>query len=460
VRDFTKASVLRHLLITAGPIAVSLLAQIAYQLIDLYFITATGMAATAGVNAAANAIFLIGALAQVLSTGTVALVAHAAGRKDRADANLLFHQSMALSLACGLVMTLLILASTRWYLRTVTADEATIRAGATFMVWVLPGFVLSLPMAALSASLRGIGIAQVPTLIYVLTVLINAVLAPVLIAGWGTGAPFGVAGAGLATTLSVVIGLLAMSVCFGRLQNYLAVTVDLMRPKLREWWRILAIGLPAGTELALTLLSTAVIYYAIREFGASAQAGFGIGVRVLQTALSPGIAIAIAAVPIVGQNLGARFDDRVREAFRDTALVAAGVMLTLTVVVQWQPETLVRIFHADASATVTATVFLQLTSWALVAQALAYTCSTMFQGLGNTRPALLSSTLRFVVLAVLTPWLSKLDGFHIEQVWYVLIGSFVLQALVSLSLLRNEFSKRLQRPRIPVPAIGSRGMAE
>lgn len=102
---------MRHLLTTTGPIAVSLLAQIAYQLVDLFYITGTGMAATAGVSAAANAIFVIGALAQVLSTGTVALVAHAVGRKDRAKANLLFHKSMILSLTCGLLMTPTVLAS-------------------------------------------------------------------------------------------------------------------------------------------------------------------------------------------------------------------------------------------------------------------------------------------------------------------------------------------------------------
>lgn len=205
------------------------------------------------------------------------------------------------------------------------------------MLCVLPGFVMSLPVAALSASLRGIGIVQVPTLIYVLTVRLNAALAPALIAGWGTGIPLGVQGAGLPTTISVLVGLVAMGVAFSHLQGYLRLGMSVIRPNLREWWRILAVGLPAGSELALTVLSTAVVYYAIRDFGASVQAGFGIGLRVLQTALSPGMAIAIAAVPIIGQNLGAMRDDRVREAFRNAALVSGCAMLMITLIVHWRP---------------------------------------------------------------------------------------------------------------------------
>jgi Na+-driven multidrug efflux pump len=66
-------------------------------LIDLYFVAGVGDAAIAGVGAAGNAGFLINAFTQVLSVGTGALVSHAVGRRDQTDANLVFNQSLGLS---------------------------------------------------------------------------------------------------------------------------------------------------------------------------------------------------------------------------------------------------------------------------------------------------------------------------------------------------------------------------
>jgi Na+-driven multidrug efflux pump len=77
---------------------------------------------------------------------------------------------------------------------------------------------------------------------------------------------------------------------------------------------LLGIGLPAGAEFALTFLSAAVVYYVIRDLGAAAQAGFGIGSRVLQVIILPAGVVATAAVPVVGQNFGAKYTSPLRSS--------------------------------------------------------------------------------------------------------------------------------------------------
>ena len=67
----------------------------------------------------------------------------------------------------------------------------------------------------------------------------------------------------------------------------------------------------------------------------------------------------------------------------------------------------------------------------------------MFQGLGNTRPVLLSSGARLITYAMPVIWLSARPGFRIEHVWYLSIATTTLQAVVALWLLRLEFRKRL-----------------
>jgi Na+-driven multidrug efflux pump len=277
-----------------------------------------------------------------------------------------------------------------------------------------------------------------------LTVLLNAAFAPVFIAGWGTGTALDAKGAGLATSASIVIGLACMGAYFCYSQRRISLQRTLLYPQISQWRRIFAIGLPAGAEYALMFLSAAVVYFALRDLGASVQAGFGIGSQVLQAILLPGMSVAFVAGPIVGQNFGAKNTLRVREVFRSTALIATAVMLATTTVVQWQPSLLLEFFDADAHATATAELFLQLMSWTFVAQGLVYTCAYMFQGLGNTVPSLISATGRFVIFAVPAAWLSHRPGFHISELWYLLTVSVALQAALSLWLLRLEFKRKLQ----------------
>src|SRR2546430_15603791 len=85
----------------AVPIAIGMLFQTLYFLVDLYFVARLGDAALAGVSTAGAISFVILALTQMLGAGTVALVSHAVGRKDQADANLVVNQSVLLSPICG-----------------------------------------------------------------------------------------------------------------------------------------------------------------------------------------------------------------------------------------------------------------------------------------------------------------------------------------------------------------------
>jgi Na+-driven multidrug efflux pump len=112
-------------------------------------------------------------------------------------------------------------------------------------------------------------------------VVLNIALAPVLISGWGTGHAFGVAGAGLASSIAVLIAALMLLAYFLKFERYVRFDPAQWRPQFQQWKRILAVGLPAGGEFAIVFVWMGVVYYVLRDFGAAAQAGFGIGTRVM-----------------------------------------------------------------------------------------------------------------------------------------------------------------------------------
>ena len=291
--------------------------------------------------------------------------------------------------------------------------------------------------------------------IQALTVLLNTLLAPILIAGWGTGYAMGVAGAGLASSISIVVGIVLLGAYFVKLEKYVGFDRHLWRPQLHVWKRMLDIGLPAGAEFALMFIYMAVIYWVISDFGAAAQAGFGIGSRIMQSIFMPAMAIAFAAGPIAGQNFGARQGSRVRETFAKAVMLNTVVMVLVTLFLQWRPEVLVGFFTPEAEAQAVGATFLRIISWTFIAQGIVFTCSGVFQGLGNTIPAMLSSAIRLGVFVPLAVWVSTQPAFHLDEVWWLSVSTVWLQAVVSYLLLRQQFKRRLVdggRPAAPVVA--------
>jgi putative MATE family efflux protein len=446
MKDLTRGSVLSHVLAMAVPIFAGLVLVLLCGLIDLYFVSGLGEAAIAGVGAAGNAGFLVNALTQVVSVGTLAAVSQAVGRQNRSDANFIFNQSLGLSVVCGACTLAAGIVLARPYMRSVAADADTVEAGTTYLVWFMPALALQFAMLAMSSALRGIGVVNPTMVVQALTVAINIILAPVLIAGWGTGHALGVAGAGLASSLAVTIGVVALWVYFQKAGNYLTISPEQWRPQGMQWTRILAVGLPAGCEFAIMFAYMAAIYYALGDFGPAAQAGFSIGSRVLGLVQVPAMAIAFTAAPIIGQNFGAGNGARVQQTVRQVLLAATGVMATATLVTQWQPGLLLGGFTGDSDTLAAGELFLKMVSLNLVAQGVIFVCSSTFQGLGNTRPQLISSTARLITYVIPTLWLSAQSGFRVEQIWYLSIATTTMQALLSLWLLRRELGKRLALP--------------
>lgn len=450
MKDLTQHSIERNILQMAAPIAAGMVFQTLYFLVDLYFVASIGDAAVAGVGAAGTLMFVIMAMTQVLGVGAVALIAQAVGRRDHADANLVFNQSLLFAGLCALATLVLGYAFAAGYVASIAADAATQSAGATYLYWFLPGLALQFALVTMGSALRGTGIVKPTMIVQVITVLLNTLLAPVLIAGWGTGIALGVAGAGLASSISIALGVVLLGLYFAKLEKYVSFHAELWRPRLETWKRMLDIGLPAGGEFALMFIYMAVIYWVIRDFGAEAQAGFGIGSRIMQSIFMPAMAIAFAAGPIAGQNYGAGQAARVRETFAKAVLLNGIVMVLVTVLLQWRPEILVAIFTPDPAVREVGAGFLKVISWNFIAQGVVFTCSGIFQGLGNTRPALLSSAIRLVVFVPAAVWLASQPGFQLVSVWHLSVAAVLIQAVASFLLLRGQFRRRLGT--LPAPA--------
>jgi MATE family, multidrug efflux pump len=456
VQDLTTGSLTGHLLKTTSFMLVSMVFQTLYVLIDLYWVGRLGTDAVAAVGLSGNLMFIVLAATQMLGVGTTTLVSHSTGGRNRERANLVFNQSQVLSLVVGGIFFALAMATRRLYAESLSADAATLQLAGDYLLWFIPSLALQFGLIAMASALRGTGNFRPGMVVQTATVILNIVLAPVLIFGWGTGIELGVAGAALSTLIAIAIGVVWMIVYFLPADAYLRFSFRDWRPRLDLWRDMLKIGLPAGAEFAFMAVYLVLVYAVSRPFGAAAQAGFGIGIRIVQACFLPVVALAFAVSPVAGQNFGARKADRVRLTFRTGAALAAGAMFLLAVIVWLAAGPMVGVFSSDPQVIAVGAEYLHIIAFNFVASGIVFVSSSMFQAMGNTIPSLITSAARIAIVAVPVLLLAQTPSFTLRWIWYISAGAVVVQLAMNLWLLQREFRLRLNfNTTVRTPAASS-----
>jgi putative MATE family efflux protein len=452
MQDLTQGSISNHLYKTASFMLVTMVFQTLYFLVDLYWVGRLGKEAVAGVGVAGNLTFIVLAISQMLGVGTTTLVSHAAGQRNHERALLVFNQSQLLSIIVGALFLVIAMIFRTDYANALSADAATAALAASYLLWFLPAMGLQFAIVAMGAALRGIGNFKPGMVVQTTTVILNIVLAPVLMFGWGTGRPMGVAGTALATLIAVIVGVIWLGTYFVGTDAYLKFLRRDMRPQLNLWSGILKIGLPAGAEFALMAVYLMIVYTVTRPFGAAAQAGFGIGMRIVQALFMPVVALGFAVAPVAGQNFGAGLATRVKAVFKTASMMAASVMFLAAVACNIAPAALIRIFSDDPAVVAVGDEYLRIISWNFIASGLVFVTSSMFQAMGNTIPSLLASISRLVIIAIPVVLLSRLPGFELRWIWYLSVIAILMQLGIILLFLRREFRLKLDTMNLaPIP---------
>ena len=443
MQDLTTGPISKHLLKTMSFVLVTMLFQTLYFLVDLYWVGRLGTEAVAAVGIAANLSFIVLALTQMLGVGTTTIVSHAVGRKEHDEANRLFNQSQLLAMITGVAFFVVMMALRKGYSRSMGADGLTAEYSNQYLLWFIPAMALQFAMVAMGSAMRATGNFKPTMVVGTVTVIINMILAPVLMFGWGTGKPLGVAGTAISTFVAIIVGIGWLAMYFVKPGAYLKFHPSMWTADLTVWKRILGIGLPTGFEFAVTALYLALIYYITRPFGAAAQAGFGIGQRIIQAGFMPVVALGFSVAPVAGQNFGARYADRVKATFKDAAWMATAVMALFAVLCHIAPAAMIGVFSSDPAAIAVGEEYLKIVSWNYVASGLIFVNSSMFQAMGNTIPSLITSAVRITLVAVPALWVSRLPGFQLNWIWYISVGAVLVHLGLSLWLLRREFARRL-----------------
>lgn len=448
--DLTQGPIRGHVVRMAAFMFVGLLINNLYALIDLHWMGKIGPAAVASISLTNTLLIAVMALSQVLAVGTVACVAPAAGRQDRAEVRRLFNQSFSMGLLTGLVF---LVGLSLWrvpFSEALAGDAETAALTADILYWYVPAMALMFPMMTLASALRGVGDVRSAARVQIGSVLLNILFSPILIFGWGTGWALGAPGAGLAALLAVFIGFTLLVLLVALKLKHFDPSRHAWKPDLNIWARVTRVGLPAGAEFGMMAVYFAFAMAVLQPFGSDAQAAFGIGMRWMQLGVMGGLALSFAAAAVAGQNFGAGLGDRVRETLRQAITVGLAVSGVFSVIYLTLPNTLIGLFTDDPEVMAIGVEMLRIVSWNLLASGVVFVMSGTFSGLGHTLHPLGASIVRYIIVIGVTLGAISTGVFQIRMIWEVQLVATLIQVGLSGWMLH-----RLLRKLFPAPTAAA-----
>jgi putative MATE family efflux protein len=364
-----------------------------------------GPAALAAVSTAGFYVWILLNLGEMVEVGLIAVASrrHGEGAPERAARAAA--AAVLYAIAAGVAVSAVGLALTDPLFRFMTVSPDVARLGHTYLgTWLLGG-PLVFGFFALEATFRASGDTRTPMWLLACSVLLSLVLDPLLIAGPGPFPRLGVEGAALASVMVRGGGfLVGVVIAFRR------GLIRLDRPD----WRVLPTILRVGAPLSLAGVLLSLIYVWLTRFtarfGTPALAALGVGHKIEGLGFIAISGFALSAAALVGQNLGARREDRARQAVRLTVLFCLCVTVPTALAFVTIPERLVALFTTDPAVIADGSLYLQVIAFAQIGQTFEIVLEGALAGAGYTFWPMLTGTVFTVLRIPLAAWWSGTVG--------------------------------------------------
>jgi putative MATE family efflux protein len=301
------------------------------------------------------------------------------------------------------------------------------------------GIIFVFVYAMFQALMRGVGQTRIPLLIVLGTVLLNFLLDPVLIFGWGWIPAFGVMGAAIATLITQAIAAALGILVFMRGQHGIQLEWRGFKPDPAYIKRAFMLGLPGSVELSTRALGLMVMSFLVTSFGTLTLAVYGVGSNILQVITIPAMGLSMAVSTLVGQNIGA---GNIQRAERIAVLGAATGFGLLTLVggaaFVFAPSLVAFFVPNDAGVIAEGSRFIRIMCLAWGGIGVQLCIVGAFRASGNMLIAMVIALVsQWMVQFPLAYVLSKHTGLQASGLWWSFPVTNVVVAVVSVLWFAN-----------------------
>ncbi|WP_254272931.1 MATE family efflux transporter [Haloarcula marina] len=405
--ELTSGPIGKPLLYLSFPIVITNLLQVAYNLADTFWLGQYSTTALAAISFAFPMIFLLISLGMGLSVAGSVLVAQHTGAEEPEKAEYAASQTLTFAVAASLFLGTVGFFFVEDFLRLLGASQQVLPGATGYLQVVSLGLTTMFGFFVFISLMRGSGDTITPMLVMFGTVVLNIVLDPFLIFGWGPFTEMGVVGAAVATIFSRGLAFIVGIAIMLRGNRGIQINPADMVPDFGYLKKLLALGIPASVEGTGRALSVNVMLFIVGTFSVTVVAAFGVGIRIFSLVFMPAIAMDRGVETMTGQNLGADRPDRAAKANHFAAKVSFVVLTALGAVTIFAAPAVVSVFSDDPAVVKVGAEFLQWVAptFGFIGVVRAY--SGGFRGAGKTLTSAALAVLMLGVIRVPIAWVAS-----------------------------------------------------
>lgn len=383
-QDYTTGSLNRAILLLAVPMVLEMVLESLFGVVDVFWVGRLGANAVATVGLTESMLTLVFSVAMGLSLSTTAMVARRIGEKDPEGAAVAGVQAIALGLFVSLAVGVPCLFYAPNLLHLMGASPEIVATGSGYTRICLGGSFAVLLLFLNNAIFRGAGDAAIAMRLLWVSNIINLVLDPCLIFGWGPFPRLGVTGAALATLIGRSIGVLYQFYRLMRGTERLRILRSQVGFNFAVLLRLARVSLTGVLQFAIAHTSWIGLVRIVSFFGAAALAGYTIAIRIVIFVILPSWGLSNAAATLVGQNLGAGHPDRAEKAVWRTGFYNVIFLGAVGLVFIFFSVPIVRLFTQDPAVVPLGASCLRIVSYGNLGYAYFMVMMQAFNGAGDT----------------------------------------------------------------------------
>lgn len=408
------------------PMIIGMLVLMTFGLVDTFFIGMLGTQELAAISFTFPVTFTVISLNIGLGIGTSAIIAKLLGAGQPAQAKETATGALMLTVVLAIVLAIAGVLTIEPIFRLMGADQEQLVLIQDYMlVWYAAGIFLAMPMVGNSV-LRASGDTKTPSYVMAFGGLINVVLDPLLIFGWGPVPAFGIQGAAIATLVAWAVGLFYIL-------YVLAVKRKLIEPRILTWAQlkrstggILKIGMPAAGANMLTPISAGVVTAIVAGYGPEAVAAWGVGGRLESIASIVVLSLSMSLPPFISQNFGANKLERVGQAYSLCVKFVIAWQLIVFAILAVLSSVIANVFTDEPQVASTIILFIMIVPLGYGMQGVTILTNSSFNAMHMPMSALSLNVMRLFVFFV--------PFSFIGSYWFDLPGLFWAAVIANFSV--------------------------
>lgn len=445
-QNFTEGSINRAIFLLSIPMILEMAMESLLAVVDIFFISRLNdNNAVTAVGLTESVIAIVYSLAMGLGMAATAMVARRVGEQDKPGAAIAAVNAMYIGAVISVLITIVGLFFHLDILRLMGASEAVIAVGSGYTWWMLTGNFTIVALFLVNAIFRGAGNAAIAMQSLWIANILNMILDPILIFGWGPIPAYGVEGAAIATNIGRGAGVLYQVFFLLGSRGIIQIHKENLVIDYSVIGRLLKV---ASGNVGQFLISTASWLFLARivvNFGSGPFAGYQIAIRVIIFTILPSWGMANAAATLVGQNLGANKPERAEASVWKAGFLNMVFLGLISIVFYFVSEPIMRIFSADPEVVKYGTQCLRIVAFGYVFYGYGMVIVQAFNGAGDSRtPTILNLFCYWLFQIPLAYVLSMEVGLGAPGAfWAIAIAESVI-AVIAILLFRRGTWKQVK----------------